>query len=388
MIEFIEKIKQAYLNKLVRLSICAMTFITMVMIGGVSVREAQRYMYMFLCFIIFSFLLENVYWTLFMIWTTYLFLMFKFQGGVYLESVFFACVMFYIIKKFFKIEYIETFFKAFLAMMFVNMLYMVVQSWGYEFIFATESFKNGIRRLHLNQNLFGFFGIESSMGMMFALAAPVCLYFKNKGMKIAGVLMLGFVLMSKSSLNVVSCIVGILFSLYFQIPKKMWVSILIGLVGLGTFYTTKIDQPNKERLSQWQASMVDYMLHPITGWGLDSFKNQTEKKQHLMAEVFKFENKKTLILYWDNPHSLYISLLYEWGLFGLLIVLSYYYYIIKRFIRSVKTPLLVAVTGCILVFILLSTAHFPIFMARFAVIIIPMLAFFDILTKKKEDTYV
>ena len=128
------------------------------------------------------------------------------------------------------------------------------------------------------------------------------------------------------------------------------------------------------------------VIHPITGWGLDSFRNGTgepggEKHVYAMqthAQIVSGRPKELHLAIWDNPHNLYISLFYEWGVFGLIFLGGYIRFLALRFKNAIKTPNLLALTGFIIVFFVTSLAYFPIFLARMAIFIVPCFALFEI----------
>src|SRR3990167_4665742 len=87
------------------------------------------------------------------------------------------------------------------------------------------------------------------------------------------------------------------------------------------------------------------------------------------------------LMWWDNPHNLYISILYEFGLPGLFIFCGYNRQIFMRYKNSVKNLNTIGLMGFVIAFFGISLGHFPIFLARCAAFIIPMFALLEVSTE-------
>ena len=175
-----------------------------------------------------------------------------------------------------------------------------------------------------------------------------------------------------TALCLVMGIVGLLFVLWFQIPRVLWISTLIGLFCLGGFYVSKVDPPRWEiRNRMWKRVLIDAAKHPISGSGLDSFRNITKNKPYKYMERKLEQKKRIWVEVWDNPHNLYISLFLEFSLVGLLIFGGYLRGLGVKYLRAIKSREVVGLTAFILVFLGISLAHFPLFLASFTPILIP-----------------
>ena len=153
------------------------------------------------------------------------------------------------------------------------------------------------------------------------------------------------------------------------------------------FYFYK-DKPDLGRLPVWHKALIHAAKRPITGWGLDSF-----RRSDLSHKNFTYVNPphfalardgKTKILEtssWDNPHNLYISLFYEWGLFGIIILIGYLRFLGLRFKHATKDRELLGLAGFIIALLIVSFAHFPLFLSRMAVFIIPIFSLYELKTR-------
>jgi len=81
---------------------------------------------------------------------------------------------------------------------------------------------------------------------------------------------------------------------------------------------------------------------------------------------------------WDNPHNLVISLLFEFGLFGLVFLIGYLRQLSIWFRRAVKEPNTIALAGFLIGVLIISMGHFPLFLARIVVFVIPCAALLEI----------
>ena len=376
-----------FTKKMARMLITAFIFLGLCYIGGSGTRPAQQIIMLMFTMVILGLFLRNIWITLFLWWTVFLFFYFKFNhGAVYLHHIFYGVLIYYMVKKTFKKEHIEFFLNAFLIFVIVNILYICLQINGWDRLYYMDNWIRGENYLIWNIKPIGFMGFEAGMGMFMALGIPLLVARKGWVAKLGGIGLLVPILISKSSANVIAAVIGIMFVLFFQMRKKYWICIVIGLVSLGTFYTVKIDRPNPERWPQWKMALGDAVIHPIVGWGLDSFRKPTKEKPFTYAKIDYDDGKHILILEWDNPHNLGLSLFLEWGVFGLLILIGYLRQICLWFRRAIKTPQVLGMGGSILVLFLLSGAHFPLFLARIAVPMICIAALFEVATR--EDTIV
>jgi len=158
------------------------------------------------------------------------------------------------------------------------------------------------------------------------------------------------------------------------------------LLTAGTLYVVKVDMPMgmmPTRLGLWKLSLRDTMAHPITGWGLDSFRTRTEWKPHVYAINATRVGDNVHVDLWDNPHSLYVSLPFEWGWISILLLIGYLRQLVIWFQKSEKEPNTIALMGFMVSLMIVNAAQFPMFLARSACYIVPMAAIYEIQTRSK-----
>ena len=375
-------------EKIIRGAIMATIFIAMIIVQGVAERQANQVVFMLAMIAIFSLFLKNIWATLFVMWTVFLYAFFKFScGNVYLTNILFAAMLYLFTKKCFKKEHIGMYLNAFLWFVFANLAYGVLQKAGFDFIFNTYLW-DSVMKVKSPSEFSGFMGAQSIHAMLLSLSVPILASRGSKLGWVAAVMMLIPLYICTTSLCLIAGMGGLLIVLFFRVRKLVFCMILSILIMFGVFYTQKVDNLGTERFVQWHRSMSDYMKHPITGWGLDSYANMTPFKSFRYMQTIKetknYENdgvvykNVTSIMWWDNPHNLIITIFYEFGFIGFLIFFMYHRNIVLKFFRSAKTNNTIALAGFVALFLLLSMGHFPIHLARIAPIIVCFYALLEV----------
>lgn len=376
-------IKEGSLLKVIRLGIVVLSFLCLTNINGMPIREAHQFLMLCTCITLFALLLDNIWVSLFLAWTVFLFIYFKFRlGHVYLINIFFGCFIYYITKISFKKRHINLFINAVLWLTFLNVGYMILQVMGFDFIYkGREIMPDTSLRLFMNDKEVGFMGNLGYIAILIALAVPLLFTRQGRWAKIgAGMLFIPLVV-TRTFMGSLAAVAGFLFVSFFYFPRKAWVVVVILVCILGMAFYIIVDKPGFERLEVWKLALQDANYHPITGWGLDSWRNITEKKGHIYCKGLTKSGNKWHMSIWDNPHNLIISLIMEFGIFGVLILIGYVRQCVLWFKSAIKEPNTIALGAVILVFFIASMAHFPMFLARQAVLFVPLAALFEVSTR-------
>ena len=391
--------KREQVQKIARFFIAAIFFLSLVQVIGFPAREAQQLFFICMVVTIFGFLLGNIWISMFLWWTVFLTAHFKFQvSSTYLINVFCGCVLYYTTKAVAKKEHIEFFLNTLLWLVAINLGLMILQLFGLDFInklarYTTEGFKGFLE----NYDPAGFMGYKGAMGCLMACAVPVLASRPGKWGLILAVALFLPLYLSKAAICIAGGLVAFLFVLWYKdlgfsvrgfyiSSRAAWLSVLLVLVISGLCYMkfTELPMGNSipQRLNQWKLVARDCVMHPIIGWGPDSFRNETERKKFVYAmSPNLMKDGGVHYSYWDNPHNLLISLFYEWGVIGLLILLGYFRFLALAFQKSIKDPEILALSGVILAVLVVSMAQFPMFLARCVCFIIPLAALFEVKVK-------
>ena len=247
--------------------------------GNIGSREGQQIIFMLAMISLFSLLLRNIWVTMFILWSVFLFSFFKFDTGqIYISNLFMGGMLYFVTKIGFKRKHINIFINGFLWFVFVNIAYAVLQISGYDFIYSTSYIDHVFTFQRENINPTGFMNHVSSFSFLIAGAIPLL---ATRGTKIGWVGAVGLLIplyIAKTSLCFIMGVFGLLFVIAFKVPKKALIVFSIISI-LGCFlYVTKVDFFGGTRTTQWYQAMSDAVIHPVTGWGLDSYRNITKQK--------------------------------------------------------------------------------------------------------------
>ena len=357
--------------KIIRILVAAFSFMCIAIICGLETRQAHQFLFILGVLCLFGLLLKNIWLTLFLWWTCYLYISFKFEWGWgYLSNIFYGCVLYYLVKVAFKKEHINFYINIILWVLVINLLYGCVQALGYDFIYSGEEGKGLLPK--------GFMGNSAVTASFIVLCLPLLL---TRGSLLARLGSVGLFLplyILHSSLNFLAGIMGLLFVLWFKLSRKIWVALCVLLICFMAVFLAYKDMPGIERFDVWKLILSDAKLHPITGWGLDSFKAMNSKKNYIYVKDMSGDDKMGNIQHWDNPHNLYISLLYEFGIITLILLGGYIRQLCLWFKNAYKEPNTIALAGFILMFFVISMGHFPAFLARIMCFSIPIFALYEL----------
>ncbi len=372
--------------KTIRIALSALCFICIMVICNMDTRQAQQITFTMAGICLFGFLLDNIWVSLFLWWTIFLHCFFKFNvGQIYVTNIFLGCVIYYLAKASFnKKEHAQYFINAILWLAVLNLLYSALQPLNLDFIYMGKE-------TLLKKDLFvtqpmpnGFMSNSSVMAALLALCVPLLLARKTFFSVLGGILMFIPLWILRSSLPILAATIGGLFVAWFYIPKNIWYGILTFFIVFLAGFLIFRDMPGVERFDFWKLVMQDAMVHPVTGWGPDSFKNMTELKGHLYFKNLTPTSRGYTALLWDNPHNLYISMFFEFGIIGVIILGGYIRGLFESFRKILnKNPDIIGLAGFAIIFLIISGGHFPIFLARVAVFAIPAFAIFEVLIKQE-----
>ena len=377
-----------FIQKLLRIFIPALAFMCCINIFGLLTREAHQYIMALATMVLFALLLRNIWLTLFVWLTVFLFSFFKFNGGeIYLTNIFYGCILYYLTKIAFTKEHIDYFIKIILWVLVINLLYGIVQVLGWDFIYTKAEVLALFEKDSLVAMPMGFMSNTSVMACFTALCIPLVASRKGQFSTIAAFVLFPMFFILHSSATLVAASIAFLFVMYFKYTRKLFTIMAVGFLLLGTYFfiikfNTTGTYAGTERLSQWKIALQDSTVHPITGWGLDSFRSFNVNKNHMYAWRTGDIKGVAQVALWDNPHNLYVSMIYEFGIFAIILLGGYIRQCILWFRQSDQLRNVVALAGFLLAFFIVSIGHFPIFLSRLAVMIIPAFALYEISVRR------
>ena len=354
----------------------------MINLHGLQARASHQSIFYIGTIILFSFMARNIWLTLFLWWSVFLFCFFKFNTGqVYLQNIFLGSVVYVVVKNVFKKEHINAALNVFLWLVAVNLLYGILQVLRLDFIYDQTKLYETSRIFGITTfSPIGFMTNTGITAILYAFSVPILLNRKSLISKMAAGLMFLPIVYFHSFSALIGATCGLFFSLFFIIKRKWFIITLALSLLVSPIIYKYIDKPGFERISAWKLILKDCQIHPVTGWGMDSFRNYTEKKQHLYAANARKDGEGYAVDIWDNPHNLYISIFFEFGMFALALLFGYLVSMGRKFKAFYYESNTKALAGFLLVFLIVSAGAFPIFLGRCAAYIIPMFALFEIQT--------
>lgn len=350
--------------------------------------------------------LENIYLSAFLLWSIALYAYYDFPiiSGPLVINIFFGCLLYQVAYKLINRDNIRTVFKVILGLGILNIIWMTFQALNIEFIFGRDG--------QFVTDLVGLMGLKCFLGMFLAICVPIACYFSWRW----SILLFIPIYFSESSVAVVGAIAGFLFTVWYR-SKKAFYSFLAIFIVAGSLYVAQDTKAGMftNRFEVWKLSIHDALMNPIIGRGVNSFGSFGELKPFMYFSNWKsdvrripiksFEVQKETGKFppmpgflenydanhpershlnpWSHPHNEYISLLYEFGLIGIIIFLLFARNI---FINFEPTDSMIAIMGVFIVFLITSTGQFPLHVARLGIFApIFLAAYYKIKEEYKGD---
>lgn len=353
-------------------------------LGFGALRVAQTQIFQISAIVLFAvFIVQNIYLSLFLLWAVFSYTYYQFAppSGAILISILAACFIYEAVYRIVNQDNIEILYKFMIWFAVANVIYMFMQSIGWEVIYKDFD------KPFYQKDFLGFMGLKAIMGMFFAMCIPFIAY------KYPKITIFFFVpiALSQCSSAVVAGAVAYLWQIW-NISKK-WFFILLAIFSIGGGIYIAQDTKSgmfTDRINMWRTVMQEAAKKPITGWGMDSFRSVGPDKQYIFwknvrtLQTFKIDFKDTIEhrntgqfdmkkygIYmqqgdildpWDNPHNEYLMLFFEFGIL-MVILLGFLIYDIKKRFSFLFTPT-IPLIGFFLGVLVMSVGQFPFHLAR------------------------
>lgn len=356
--------------------------------GQMASRVSQQQVFQVVSLSLFSiFLLNNVWMSLFMLWTLFLYAYFGFPNpvGVVLLTITSGCIIYEAVYRVVNRENIRLIVNAFIVFAIINLAYMAMQGLGWELLFSEQSEMGVYQR-----QMIGFFNLKAIMGMFFAMVMPFVAF----RYPITAIGLLVPLYLSECSSAMVAGIVVYLHQIWYL--SKKWFFILLAILTIGGIAYSIRDSHTgmfTDRFNMWKTVLRDAVKKPVMGWGPDSFRSITpdkqfmywknnrtletsqidvrdtieysQTKQYSLEKYGKFLKTGDSLNPWDNPHNEYIQLFYEFGIIGVVLLGFLSFDIFKRF--DINNVELLPVFGFFIGLAIMSIGQFPLHLARVGV---------------------
>ena len=334
-------------------------------------------------------------------WITYL--INKNMGYSVMLNLFIGLGIYYTIIRTLKKEHIQLIFKVLLWMGCFSIVYFMFQRLGWDM--RDQLVINTTRKTQTIAGIVpdcSIFGLAAAFGMYLTVLIPVML-----SCSWLGLFLLVPLFFAKSTGAFLAAAVAMFFFWWFRKRIMFWcalIPVLIVLIG----FVVLVDNPmgmQKSRFDMWGKVIQDSFKRPI-GHGLDSFRTDEREgairyykhsfddttirvkrmenqwwAEKLVSQQFQDAKKKTNPLdLWEHPHNEYVSLFFEIGAIGLLVVGFIFYFIWQRFFKSKRSNETVALMACLVAFAVFSITQFPFHLARLAHLVPVLLGLFYVST--------
>lgn len=417
----------------------------------VSMRLVQEAYFRYGAMVLFSLLIGNIFFTLFFIYNLILFLINGFDiGASYTLNIFMAMVLYAVSKKVFERFSFTDFDKGFLILGIVNMVWMIMQRFGIDPLYAGST--QGLPAPTWDfRDTVGLFGIKAAQGIFYALLIPIL----ARRSVLCSLFLFIPIWLSNSSAGIVAACAGLIFYTYyskqsfiltFHYPIVQWyrlasfpsfgirvllikirwfIVLLAALTSLSIGYIAFKDYKASpgmlfSRFGVWHLALRQVLPNPL-GFGPDSVRNFVGKKDFMFGGDDQFrttvgvwtgevndEGKRKLQIFyyhpnlykmrnefkevvsqslhwWDNLHNEFLTATFQWGYFGVLLMILFLRELWLRFKNSDKTEEMLVISSCILVFLVSSLTQFPFHLARLGFLFPVLLGVFWIRTNKPKE---
>jgi hypothetical protein len=361
--------------------------------------------------------MRNVWLAAFMIWSIFLYAYYNFPGigGNYVMNLFMAAVLYQVTYEYVNEKRVREIFLAIMFLCGLNLFFTWLQLHGADPVYMSHDTKI------YNYDPVGIMGIKAVSGVFSAICIPIALFMSPFLVLMA----IPTLYISASSSAFVAAIASFLFMLYFK-SRKVFLLVLLPLLLVGGLYVKNDSKANMmtDRYNLWKISMRDALQRPIVGMGLDSFRNvglmkpflyfkdatnnnalrmkyAPESGQWIPPKGYPIEYKvltdeSGMVLFnpdgsvkqdplvnpWDHPHNEFVSVIYEFGIIGLLLLIALIWDMARRFKPE---PILITLGAVFIVYLVSSTGQFPFHLARTAYLSVVFLACYYKLTDKGEN---
>jgi len=382
---------------------------------GMPMRQWQEISYRWASMALVGLFIGNIWMAMFL-WLNIL--LFINNGGSvgkdYIYNIFFAMLVFKVARSFFTYFKSRDELRPVMTVVILSCIWMILQLLGLDPLHIAVNPSGSVTNMAFHDPM-GLFGMKAANGIYMAIAAPI---FASWSVP-AALLLIVPIYLCQSSVAILAYVVSLMFYLYFthKTFEHEWIGvgfkryfrdtqywkIIAPILIFGAVFYIAMDKrvdtnTFNSRFSMWHAVLKFSMGNPI-GWGPDSFRNTTQKKNFIFAgdedrkngigrldsqvtapdgstvQSFNFRYYKPGGFesevatpknpnIWDNPHNGLLHLLFEYGYMGIAILVGFVAELVNRFRRSFKDEEVVMATSCLIAFFVASITHFPFHLAR------------------------
>lgn len=361
--------------------------------GNLDTRVVQERYFQAACMILGSLYFGNI-WIMLFLWLGIILFIVNGStvGASNILSIFLTGIIFACSRNFFSNKSFVKYSNALYLVLFLSLILTIFQLFGISPINTTMS-SDGVLHPEMTFTLpCGLFFLPAFHGIFITLICSILVMSSSW----LFFLLLIPVFICQSSAVAMALGFLVIFYAYHKLRRFFWLFVIAGIIGAGTYLymDNKHDKLTfNSRFENWHCFLSKALANPL-GYGPDSFRNYNTTKnfQFTSDEDYnpiirtKLNNKEDILVYhsadlgktsqrykgripkhitdWDNPHNEYIQLFFEYGIFGIILLICLLREIYYRFILSDKSKEVLALFACLCCFFIVSITQFPFHLAR------------------------
>lgn len=386
---------------------------------SLDLRQTQEKFFQSFSICLIGLFVGNIWLSLFLIWNVILYYYQGCVGSNQVMNIFIGTIIFMISRWYFKSKTFYSIRKPIMIVVFINLLFIILQFFRLDPLHTQMSAAGKLLEGPYN-GMDGIFCIRMASGIYNLIAMPI-IALANPLLSLVCLVPIFF---SSSSTVAMAFVLLFLFFTYFT-NKRIFRIALIIIPILGFLYILHDFRDDKKtslsRFPLWHMTVKYALSNPI-GYGPDSYRNYTKQKNFLfksdgnynVGTFTKIEDGKAVFKYysptndnaeikrltdttlehglvngelpfWDNPHNEYLQVFFQYGIVGLVLLIGFLRELFNRFMVSLKDREMVAITTCLLAYLIISLCHFPLELARLAYLFPIILGAFYAKTDKEIE---
>lgn len=286
-------------------------------------------------------------------------------------NLFCGAVFYKIVAEYINLEWLKKYAVWFWGLVAANLALCTLQWFNLDLIYRHVNYDIVPR----SETVVGFMKLQANLGVLAALLSPF-LWFLSSWLCLFAIPLLVF---GKSSVAILAFLVSFFFNLWFNVKRWVFAVVVVTLLSAGAFFVVKYDMPSGqfgERFKIWHFSTgMALKESPFVGYGLGGFAKFAPAQKQSVPE-----NKV-----WVWLHNDLLQVFFETGIIGLSILLVFLRERFREFKRYFRIQEVRILFSCLLSIFIISLAHFPFHVGKFAGLCVFLMAVFQAVITEAQN---